>query len=209
MPSRIAVLASGTGSNAQALIDASQRGDLAGAEVVVVVSDKLGSGALERARSAGVEALFADRKAFADRDQYGRHLVEELQNRRVDLVCLAGFMLILPPVFIKAFENQILNIHPALLPAFPGVHAVRDALEWGVKVTGTTVHFADEQMDNGPIVMQRAIEVLPDDDEASLHARIKEIEHSLYSEAVSALASGRLVIKGRKVSIVPAQGLVS
>lgn len=201
MPKRIAILASGTGTVAQALLDASLRDDLAGGRVVVVVSDREGAGALERARAAGIEAVFLDPAAHEGRAAYDRALVEALTVRGVDLVCLAGFMRILTPAFIDPFRDRVLNTHPALLPSFPGAHAVRDALAWGAKVTGATVHFADEQVDHGPIVLQATVPVLPGDDEAALHERIKQVEHRLFPEAVRLAVSDRLVIRGRTVAI--------
>jgi phosphoribosylglycinamide formyltransferase-1 len=202
MHTRIAVLASGTGTIAQALLDASARDDLAGGRVVVVVSDRAGAGALERARKAGVEALFLDPAERREREAYDRVLVEALAGRGVDLVCLAGFMRILTPAFIEPFRDRILNTHPALLPAFPGAHAVADALAWGVKVTGATVHFADEQVDHGPIVLQEAVPVLPGDDEPCLHERIKAVEHRLFPEAVRLVAGERVRIRGRRVEVL-------
>lgn len=204
---RIAVLASGTGTNAQALLDASARRELAGGEVVVVVSDVPEAGVLERASRAGVEGLFVDPAPHPERASYDEALVKELESRDVGLVCLAGFMRILSPGFIRAFANRILNIHPALLPAFPGARAVRDALAWGVKVTGTTVHFADEEVDHGPIVLQECVGVLPGDDETTLHERIKKVEHRLYPEAVRIVVAGRAHVEGRKVHVeAPAAG---
>ncbi|MGH2722433.1 MAG: phosphoribosylglycinamide formyltransferase [Actinomycetota bacterium] len=201
MPKRIAVLASGTGTVAQALLDASLRDDLAGGSVVVVVSDREGAGALQRARAAGIEAVFLDPAACEGRAAYDRALVEVLTARAVGLVCLAGFMRILTPAFIDPFRDRVLNTHPALLPSFPGAHAVRDALAWGAKVTGATVHFADEQVDHGPIVLQAAVPVLPGDDETLLHERIKQVERRLFPEAVRLAVSDRLVIRGRTVEI--------
>jgi phosphoribosylglycinamide formyltransferase-1 len=198
---RTAILASGAGTNARALLDASSRGDLGDAEVVAVLADKAGCGALAVAARAGVEALFVDPAPHVDRAAYGEALVAVLQARNVELVCLSGFMRILSPGFIAAFEGRVLNIHPALLPAFPGAHAVRDALAWGVKVTGTTVHFADEAVDHGPIVAQECVPVLPGDDEASLHERIKAVEHRLYPEAVRLVVSGRTRLSGRRVEV--------
>ncbi|MGH2703598.1 MAG: phosphoribosylglycinamide formyltransferase [Actinomycetota bacterium] len=204
MQTRIAILASGSGSNAQALLDASARDDLAGGRVVVLASDREGAAALERARASGVEALHVDPAAYRMREEYDLGLVGALVARRIDLVCLAGFMRILSPPFIRAFPGRILNVHPALLPAFPGAHAVRDAIAWGVKVTGTTVHVATEEVDAGPILLQRCVGVLPEDDEASLHERIKTVEHELYPEAVRLFVSGRIRIEGRQVHLVPA-----
>jgi phosphoribosylglycinamide formyltransferase-1 len=208
---RIAILASGAGTNARALLDAASRGDLGDAEIVAVLADKAGCGALAVAAEAGVEALFVDPAPHipagpagidglaACRAAYGDVLVDALRARNVDLVCLSGFMRILSPGFIAAFEGRVLNIHPALLPAFPGAHAVRDALDWGVKVTGTTVHFADEAVDHGPIVAQEYVPVLPGDDEETLHERIKAVEHRLYPQAVRLVVSGRTRIIGRRV----------
>jgi len=207
---RIAILASGAGTNASALLDASVRGELGDATVVAVLSDKAGCGALAVADRAGVEALFVDPAPHDQADEaghvggraaYGDALVGALRARQVDLVCLSGFMRILSAGFIAAFEGRVLNIHPALLPAFPGAHAVRDALAWGVKVTGTTVHFADEHVDHGPIVAQECVRVLPGDDEGTLHERIKAVEHRLYPEAVRLVVSGRVRISGRRVEV--------
>jgi phosphoribosylglycinamide formyltransferase-1 len=198
---RIAILASGAGSNARALLDASSRGDLGDAKVVALIADKADCGALSVAARAGVEALFVDPAPCADRAAYGDALVAALHARAVDLVCLSGFMRILSRGFIAAFEGRVLNIHPALLPAFPGAHAVRDALAWGAKVTGTTVHFADEDVDHGPIVAQECVPVLPGDDEQTLHERIKDVEHRLYPEAVRLVVSGRTRINGRRVEV--------
>lgn len=205
MTMRIAIIASGGGTNAQALLEASERGELGGGKVVAVVSDRERAGALERARSFGVEALFVDPLAHPSREAYAEALVEELVARGVKLVCLAGFMRILPPVFVKAFEDKVLNIHPALLPSFPGAHPVRDALEWGVKVTGATVHFADEAVDQGPIILQEAVPVLHDGEDA-LHERIKAVEHRLYPRAVKAVCEGRVRIEGRKVTVEEPEG---
>lgn len=210
MTTRIAILASGAGTNARALLDASRRGELGDATVVAVLADKAACGALAVAARAGVEALFVDpaphgHAGHADqaggRAAYGEALLGALRARDVDLVCLSGFMRILSPGFIAAFEGRVLNIHPALLPAFPGAHAVRDALAWGVKVTGTTVHFADEHVDHGPIVAQECVPVLPGDDEETLHGRIKAVEHRLYPEAVRLVVSGRTRISGRRVEV--------
>jgi len=206
---RIAVLASGAGTNAEALLGAASRGELGDAEVVLLVSDRDGCGALAAARRAGVEALFVDPAApgvAGDRDAYGRVLVAALAQRQVDLVCLAGFMRILSPGFITAYESRVLNIHPALLPAFPGAHAVADALAWGVKITGTTVHFADEAVDHGPIVAQACVPVLEGDDEAALHGRIKAVEHRLYPEAIRLVIEGRTATVGRRVLVTAAPG---
>ena len=207
MTTRIAILASGAGTNARALLDASRRGELGDATVVAVLADKAACGALAVAARAGVEALFVDPAPHEHAGQaggraaYGEALLGALRARDVDLVCLSGFMRILSPGFIAAFEGRVLNIHPALLPAFPGAHAVRDAIAWGVKVTGTTVHFADEHVDHGPIVAQECVPVLPGDNEETLHERIKAVEHRLYPQAVRLVVSGHTRISGRRVEV--------
>ena len=196
----VGVLASGRGSNLQAILDACARPEFP-ARVVVVISDRERALALERARAAGVEALWINPKDFTDREAFDLALVRELQARQVGLVCQAGYMRILSPVYIRAFAGRSLNIHPSLLPAFPGLHAQRQALEHGVKVAGATVHFADEAVDSGPIVMQAAVPVAPDDTEETLSARILAEEHRIYPEAIRLFAEGRLRIVGRKVIV--------
>ena len=191
------MLASGAGTNLQALL-----GDpVVGPAVVLVASDRAGAGALGRARSAGVRAMHLDPSAQDSREAYDRTLVDLLRAERIEGVCLAGYMRILGPVVVRAFPDRILNVHPSLLPAFPGAHAVRDALAWGVRITGCTVHVVDEEVDRGPIVAQEPVPVLDGDDEASLHARIREVEHRLYPQAARALVEGRLRVEGRRVRI--------
>ena len=197
---RVGVLASGRGSNLQALLDASARPDYP-AEVVVVISDRERAAALDRARAAGVEALFVNPKDFGDRESFDLALVRELTARRVGLVCHAGFMRILSAPYVRAFAGRAMNIHPSLLPAFPGLHGQRQALEHGAKVAGATVHFVDEGVDTGPIVLQASVPVHPDDTEESLSARILVEEHRLYPEAVRLFAKGRLEVVGRRVII--------
>ncbi|MGH2784185.1 MAG: phosphoribosylglycinamide formyltransferase [Actinomycetota bacterium] len=192
---RVGVLLSGSGTNLEAILDGSGQEY----EVVVAASDRADAYGLERARNAGVAAVHVDPKAHEGRDAFNEALADVLREYRVELVCLAGFMRILAPNFIKAFEGRILNIHPALLPAFPGAHAVRDALDWGVQVTGCTVHFADEEVDHGPILLQEAVPIMPGDDEATLHERIKSVEHRLYPEAIRLFAMGHVRIEGRRV----------
>jgi phosphoribosylglycinamide formyltransferase-1 len=199
---RIAVLASGAGTNLQALLDDPAVGPM----VALVLSDQREAGALERARHDGVVTVFLDPVLHPGREPYGRALVAVLEAHDVDLVALAGFMRILSGPAVRAFEGRILNVHPSLLPAFPGAGAVRDALAWGAKVTGVTVHLVDEEVDHGPIVLQEALPVLPDDDENSLHARIQEVEHRLYPLAVRLLAEGRLKVEGRAVHVLEVDG---
>jgi phosphoribosylglycinamide formyltransferase-1 len=195
---RIAVLVSGTGSNLQALLDDPQTAP----RIVLVVSSKHDAPALDRARSRDIRAIVLDPGKYESREAHDRALRTILEDEGIDVVLNAGYMRILTPVVVGAFEHRWLNIHPSLLPAFPGAHPVRDALEWGAKTTGVTIHFVDEQVDHGPIVMQECVPVLPDDDEASLHARIQEVEHRLYPEAAHLLAEGRLKVEGRRVHIL-------
>ena len=199
-PLAVGVLVSGRGSNLQALLDACARPE-SPARIAIVLSDREQAPALERAAAAGVPALFLNPKDFGDRAAYDAALVDELTRRGVGLVCLAGFMRLLSPGFVRAFRGRILNIHPSLLPAFPGLHAQRQALEHGVTVAGATVHFVDEGLDSGPIVLQVAVPVEPGDTEASLAARILVEEHRLYPLAVRLFAEGRLDLVGRRVIV--------
>jgi phosphoribosylglycinamide formyltransferase 1 len=197
MNKNLGVLISGRGSNLQAIVDAVAAGTL-DARVVVVISNRAEALGLERARRAGIETLYLSHRAFASREVYDQALVDALRARDVGLVCLAGFMRLLSPVFIEAFPNAILNIHPALLPAFPGLDAQHQAWTHGVKVSGATVHLVDRDLDAGPIVLQRAVPVLEDDTPDSLSARILEVEHQLYPEAISLLLSGEWQLDGRR-----------
>jgi phosphoribosylglycinamide formyltransferase-1 len=195
------VLVSGRGSNLQALLDASARADYP-AQVVVVISDRERAAALDRARAAGVEALFVNPKDFADREAFDLALVRALTARRVGLVCTAGFMRILSSAFVRAFAGRAMNIHPSLLPAFPGLHAQRQALDYGARVAGATVHFLDDgAVDTGPVILQASVPVLPGDTEDTLSARILIEEHRLYPEAVRLFAEGRLSLVGRRVFV--------
>lgn len=196
---RIGVLVSGRGSNLQALVDAARRGELGG-EIAVVVSNVEGAFGLERARKAGIPAVFCDHHG-KKREAFDAEIVEILRAHRVDLVCLAGFMRLLSPVFVSAFPGGIVNIHPALLPAFPGLDAPRQAWEHGVKVSGATVHLVDEGLDSGPIVAQEAVPVLSGDTPERLAARILEAEHRLYPRAVRHLLEGRCRVEGRRVIV--------
>jgi len=196
----IAVLCSGEGTNLQAILNAARSGRLR-ARVAIVVSDRADAPALRRARRAGVPARFVNPKRYPTRGRYERALTHLFGQHRVQLVCLAGFMRILSPVFVRRFRHRILNIHPALLPAFPGAHAVRDALAWGAKVTGVTVHVVDEAVDHGPIVLQEAVVIRRGDTQASLLSRIHRVEHRLYPKAIGLVLAGRTRISGRKVVI--------
>ncbi|MDX1658420.1 MAG: phosphoribosylglycinamide formyltransferase [Nitriliruptorales bacterium] len=202
---RLAVLVSGSGTNLQALLDAAAAGDL-GADIVVVGSDRRDAYGLERAEQAGVATVCQELGDHPDRSSWEQALIADLQQHEPEAVVLAGFMKLVSPAFLTTWAGRVLNTHPSLLPAFKGAHAVRDALEYGVKVTGSTVHFVDEKMDHGPIIAQRPVEIHPDDDEDSLHERIKQVEHELLPHCVSLLCAGRLEIDGRHVRIHPASG---
>ncbi len=199
MSGRVGVLISGRGTNLQALLDAAREDRLGGA-VVVVISNVAGAQGLERARRAGVEGLLLDHRG-RPREEYDADLVELLRERRVDLVCLAGFMRRLSPVFVQAFRERLLNVHPSLLPAFPGLEAQRQALEYGAKVSGATVHLVDEGLDSGPILLQEAVPVREDDTTASLSGRILEAEHRIYPRAVRLVLEGRCRVEGRRVRV--------
>lgn len=210
---RIAVLVSGSGTNLQAILDAVRVGTLE-AEVAVVVSNKAGAPALDRAHAAGVTTLVIEHRAYASREAYDLAMVEALRAHGVDVVVLAGFMRIVTPVLLEAFPNRVVNIHPSLLPAFPGMNAQRQAFKAGVAVTGCTVHLVDGGMDTGPIVAQAAVVVRAEDDEASLHARILVEEHRLLPRALQWFARGlvSVVIDGDSPRVVvagPARGYVA
>ncbi len=198
---RIAVLVSGRGSNLQAIIDNIEKG-LLSSELAVVISDQTDAYALERARAHNIPAVLVSAKGYKNkREEYDALLVKELRERNVDLVCLAGFMRIITPVLIRAFPNRILNIHPSLLPAFPGLHVQKKALNHGAKFSGCTVHFVDEGMDTGPIIIQAVVPILDADTEDSLSERILKQEHKIYSRAIQLFAEGRLKIEGRRVLV--------
>jgi len=194
---RLGVLLSGRGSNFEAIADSVAAGTIA-AEVAVVISNNPQAAGLEKARARGIAAACIPSKGL-EREAYDRMVVAELIARQVDLVCLAGFMRLLSAYFVQQFPNRILNIHPALLPAFPGLEAQRQALEHGARITGCTVHFVDEFLDAGPIVAQAAVEVRDDDTEQTLAARILSQEHRIYTEAINLVLSGRFRIEGRRV----------
>ncbi|OLC39112.1 MAG: phosphoribosylglycinamide formyltransferase [Candidatus Rokubacteria bacterium 13_1_40CM_4_69_5] len=199
-PLRVGVLASGRGSNLQAILDASARADFP-ARVAVVVSDREGARALKIAAERGVPAVFLNPKDFGDREAYDAAITKVLEAHQVGLVCLAGFMRILGPAFVRAWRGRVMNIHPSLLPAFPGLNAQRQALDHGVKISGATVHFVDEGVDTGPIILQSSVPVQPDDTEETLAARILAEEHRLYPQAVRLFAEGRLRIVGSRVTV--------
>jgi phosphoribosylglycinamide formyltransferase-1 len=198
MKKRIAVLLSGRGSNFEALADAIAAGRLPNAEIVLVVSNREGAPGIEKARERGIPARVIPSKGL-EREAYDRLVVAALEEARPDLVCLAGFMRLLSPYFVERFRGRILNIHPSLLPAFPGLEAQRQALEHGVKFAGCTVHFVDENLDAGPIVLQAVVPIRDDDTPETLAARILDEEHRVYAEAVRIVLEGRYHIEGRRV----------
>ena len=198
---RIAVLASGRGTNLEAILEAAERGEIAG-EVALVVSDQKEAQALQRAERRGIKNLFMDPRNYKGREQYDRAIVEQLQEDRIDLVALAGFMRLLSPLFVKAFPMQIMNIHPSLLPAFPGLDGVEQAFHYGVKVTGCTVHFVDEGLDTGPIILQEAVPVIQEDTVETLHQRIHASEYRLYPTAIDLFCQDKLKVEGRRCMII-------
>ena len=201
MTKRIAVLASGRGSNFQAVIDAIGRGQVP-AECAALITDNPEAYALERARRAGIPCRIIDYTAFSSREAYERALLPAMQETGADLFVLAGYMRILGASIVRAFPGKMINIHPALLPSFCGLHAQRQAAQHGVKVTGCTVHFVDESLDGGPIILQRCVPVLDSDDEDVLAERVLELEHACLPEAIRLFSEERLLIEGRRVRIL-------
>ncbi|HVB34287.1 MAG TPA: phosphoribosylglycinamide formyltransferase [Patescibacteria group bacterium] len=198
MKKRVAVLLSGRGSNFEALADSVAAGRIPGAEIVLVISNRESAPGIEKARERGIPAKVIPSKGI-EREGYDRLLVAALEQAKADLVCLAGFMRLLSPYFVERLRGRILNIHPSLLPAFPGLEAQRQALEYGVRLAGCTVHFVDETLDAGPIVLQAVVPVRDDDTPESLSARILAEEHRIYSEAARIVLEGRYRIEGRRV----------
>ncbi|MFH1683985.1 MAG: phosphoribosylglycinamide formyltransferase [Candidatus Margulisiibacteriota bacterium] len=196
----VGVLVSGRGSNLQALIDASEKGEIP-ANVAVVISNKSDAYGLERAKQHNISTAVFEPKKFPDKNTYELELVKVLKEHKVDLVCLAGYLRIVGTVLLEHYQGKIVNIHPALLPSFPGLHVQKAALDHGVKVSGATVHFVDEGCDTGPIIVQAAVPVLENDTEETLSARILEQEHKIYPQAIKLFAEGKLIIEGRKVRI--------
>lgn len=197
----LGILASGRGSNMQAILQNIHSGKL-DATVGVVISDHATAKVLETARVAGIPAIFIERKSFATKQEFEEAIAAQLVLHQVDLVVLAGFMRILGKKFIGLFSGRLMNIHPSLLPAFPGLHAHEQAITYGAKVSGCTIHFVDEGVDTGPIIMQQAVGVLPNDTANELADRIIEVEHALYSRAIGLYCDGRLRVEGRNVKII-------
>jgi len=201
MKKRIAVFASGFGSNLQALIDYNNKHGLNG-DIVLVFSNNKDAFALARAKKNSIKAVFMDPTRYSSREKYDSKIIEMLEEEKIDLVVLAGYMLLLSQEFVHRFKNKILNIHPALLPSFKGTHGIKDAYRYGVKVTGVTVHFVDEDLDRGPIILQEAFPINPDDSVEELEEKIHKVEHKIYPEAVKYFCEDRLEIDGRRVKIL-------
>jgi len=198
---RIAVLASGQGTNLQAIIDATERNELSG-QVVLVISDRIDAFALKRAENHRIKALFVDPAASSGRESYDRAVVAKLKEAEADLVVLAGFMRLLSPYFVDAYPSKIMNIHPSLLPAFPGTDGIRKAFEYGVKVTGCTVHFVDRGLDSGPVILQEAVPVIQQETIVTLEQRIHAAEHRVYPTAIDLFCRDKLRVEGRRCYIV-------
>ncbi len=197
---RIMVLLSGRGSNFMKIHDTVRTGRING-DIVLVVSNKEDAPGLAIARERGLDTLFLNAKLTPDKEEYDRRIMREAQQRGVDLICLAGYMKVLTPLFCAEYKNRIMNIHPALLPSFPGLHVQQKAIDWGVRVSGCTVHFVAAEVDMGPIILQAAVPVLRDDTEETLSARILVEEHKIYPEAVRLYFEGRIEVHGRRVFI--------
>lgn len=197
----IAVLCSGNGTNFQAIVDAKKRGELK-ADIALMVCDNPRAFALERAKREGVASLLVERNKFKSKLDYEAEIIKNLQAKKVELVVLAGYMRLVSPDFVRRFPNRVINIHPALLPSFKGTQGIKEALDYGVKLTGVTVHFVDEEMDHGPIILQEAVKIESGDSEETLAARIHKLEHRLYPQAIRFFSEGKLKIVGRKVEIL-------
>lgn len=202
MKIQIAVLLSGRGSNFKAILNAIQTKYIMNAEISLVVSNNIDAPGLVYADVKNIETLYMDKSLYNDRESFDRVIIERLQKKRIDLVCLAGYMMLISPCFVNAFKNRIMNIHPSLLPSFSGLNAQKQSLEYGVKVAGCTVHFVDDHMDHGPIIAQSVVIIEDNDTEDSLSKRILEEEHRIYPEAVKLFVEKRLLVEGRKVKIL-------
>ena len=190
MSGKIGVLISGRGSHLRNLIQRCDAGEI-DARVAVVISNRADAAGLKHAAEAGIETMVLSHRLYPDREKYDQQLMQNLQHHQVDLVCLAGFLRLLSPLFVRAFPSKIMNVHPSLLPAFPGVHSQKQALDYGARITGCTVHFIDEGLDSGPIILQRTIEVQPADTEDTLSERLLPVEHAAYAEAVKLFFQNR------------------
>ena len=203
MPLRVAILASGSGSNAQRLFEL-KRANVLDIDPVLLICNRPGARVLEHAEHAGVPSLMLDHTKEPDRERYDRSLVAALLEAQAELIIMAGYMRLVTPFFLNSFAKRVINIHPALLPAFPGIRGAADALEYGVRLAGCTVHFVDEIMDHGPVIIQAAVPVNPDDELDALQTRIHALEHRIYPQAVQWFAEKRVQVEGRQVRILPA-----
>lgn len=201
----LGILASGSGSNAEAIMKACENGILKGkARIVILISNKPNAGCLERAKKYNIPmALISSEDFKGNREDFDKMIVEELKKHKAQLVCLAGYMRLVSSYFLSQYPQKVINIHPALLPSFPGMHGYKDAVEYGVKISGCTVHFVDEKADHGPIIVQKALSVLFEDTEESLKERGLKLEHEAFPEAIELICDGRVEIVGRKVKILP------
>lgn len=198
----IAVFASGRGTNFSAVIKAVKKGKIK-ADLSLLVCDNPQAGAISRAKRAGVKVVLLKQEDFSGKEDFEAKIIGHLEENKIDLIVLAGFMRILSPDFVNKYKNRILNIHPALLPAFKGAQGIKDAFDYGVKVSGVTVHFVDVKMDHGPIILQKSVKIEEDDTLESLEAKIHKIEHRLYPQAIRLYVEGKLKLEGRKVKILP------
>lgn len=196
----IAVFCSGSGSNFQAIAENVKREEVK-AKIALMVCDNPAALALERAKKLGIKSLLIERKNFKTKDEFEAEIIKNLEKENIELICLAGYMRLVGPGLLRKYHHKILNIHPAILPSFKGTEGIKEALDCGVKVTGVTVHFVDQEMDHGPIILQQSLEIKDNDTEESLAPRIHEIEHQLYPRAVKLFVDGKLKIEGRKVKI--------
>ncbi|MFA5144634.1 MAG: phosphoribosylglycinamide formyltransferase [Candidatus Omnitrophota bacterium] len=196
----IAIFASGRGTNFSAILRAARKGKIK-AEIKLLVCDNPKAGVLKKAKRAGVNTALIKKEDFPLKENFEAKIIERLEENKIDLIVLAGFMRILSPAFVSKYKNRILNIHPALLPSFKGAEAIKDAFDYGAKVTGVTAHFVDEEMDHGPIILQAPVRIEADDTLESLESRIHKIEHKLYPEAISLFVEGKLKVEGRIVRI--------
>jgi phosphoribosylglycinamide formyltransferase-1 len=198
---RIAVFASGNGSNLQAILNYSKKNDING-DVVMVFSNNPEAFALKRAQKAKVNTYCVSQKKFILREDFDKEILKIVKKENIDFICLAGYMLLLSSNFINEYKNRIINIHPSLLPSFKGMHGIKDAYDYGVKITGVTVHFVDDKLDNGPIIMQEPVKIFDNESVEDLEKRIHKVEHAIYPKSVEYFCKGKLVIKGRKVLIL-------
>ena len=196
----LAVFASGRGTNFAAMVKARKNG-IFKASISLLVCDQSRAGVIAKAKRVGVKVVLVKREDFSGKKDFEAQIIKHIQEDKIDLIVMAGFMRMLSPEFVRRYRNKIVNIHPSLLPSFKGAHAIKDAFDYGVKATGVTVHFVDEEMDHGPIILQQAVLISKSDTPASLEARIHKIEHKLYSQAIKLFVEGKLKIRGRKVFI--------